>query len=161
MRPSSDRSTSSAFSRLARFSSRGGCDAASAQSGASELPPCRSALTRRFTALCCTCAAVATATGCSMMMNIRPAADSYTFDLGTASAQDARAKAEAALKPLGYRFSAGGGSRGVQMESQWQSREPVDAQERASGSEIISRVKVTGHRREPSAEPALYHVLLT
>ena len=96
-----------------------------------------------------------------MMMNIRPAADSYTFDLGTASAQDARAKAEAALKPFGYRFSADDGLRGVQMESQWQSREPVDAQERESGSEIISRVKVTGHRREPATQPALYHVLLT
>lgn len=96
-----------------------------------------------------------------MMMNIRPAADSYTFDLGTASAQDARAKAEAALKPFGYRFSADDGLPGVQLESQWQSREPVDAQERASGSEIISRVKVTGHRREPAGQPALYHVLLT
>lgn len=96
-----------------------------------------------------------------MMMNIRPAADSYTYDLGTASAQDARSKAEAALKPFGYRFSADDGLPGVQMESQWQSREPVDAQERASGSEIISRVKVTGHRREAAGQPALYHVLLT
>jgi len=96
-----------------------------------------------------------------MMMNIRPAADSYTYDLGTASALDARAKAEATLKPFGYRFSADDGLPGVQMESQWQPREPVDEQERASGSEIISRVKVTGHPREAIGAPRLYHVLLT
>lgn len=115
----------------------------------------------RIAVLCCTGAAVATMTGCAMMMNMRPAADSYTYDLGTASAQGARAKAEAALTPLGYRFSPDDGLPGVQIESQWRSREPIDEQERASGYEIISRVKLTGHASDVAGAPKQYHVLLT
>jgi hypothetical protein len=96
-----------------------------------------------------------------MMMNIRPAADSYTYDLGTVSAQEARAKAEAALIPLGYRLSPDDGLPGVQIQSQWQSRAPIDEQERASGYEIISRVKLSGHPSKVASAPELYHVLLT
>ncbi len=96
-----------------------------------------------------------------MMMNIRPAADSYTFDLGTASARDARAKAETALIPLGYRLSSDDGLPGVRIESQWQSRAPVDDQERASGYEIISRVKLTGRANKEADASNLYRVLLT
>lgn len=96
-----------------------------------------------------------------MMMNIRPAADSYTFDLGTSSAQDARAKAETALIPLGYRLSDDDGLPGVRIESQWQSRAPVDDQERASGYEIISRVKLSGHPSKTATVPNSYRLLLT
>jgi hypothetical protein len=99
--------------------------------------------------------------GCAMMMHIRPAADSYTYDLGTAAAQDIRMKAETALGPLGYRFSPGDGLRDVHIESQWQSRPPIDAQERASGYEIITRIKLTGHPSEVAAATQLFHVLLT
>jgi hypothetical protein len=116
--------------------------------------------TGRAATLCCACA-VATMSGCAMMMNIRPAADSYTYDLGTTSAAEARAKAEASLAPLGYRLSPDDGLPGVQIESQWQSRAPIDEQERASGYEIISRVKLTGHRSKVASEPKQYHVLLT
>lgn len=96
-----------------------------------------------------------------MMMNIRPAADSYTYDLGTTSASEARAKAEASLAPFGYRLSPDDGLPGVQIESQWQSRAPINEQERASGYEIISRVKLTGHRSEVAGVPNQYRVLLT
>jgi len=96
-----------------------------------------------------------------MMMNIRPAADSYTFDLGTASPQEARARAETALVPLGYKLSADDGLPGVRIESQWQSRNPVDDQERASGYEIISRVKLAGRPNVVPGSPNLYRVLLT
>lgn len=115
----------------------------------------------RAAVLCFSCAAIMTMSGCSMMMNIRPAADSYTFDLGTALPQDARAKAEAALIPLGYRLSGDDGLPGVRIESQWQSRAPVDDQERASGYEIISRVKLTGRANKAAGAPNSYRVLLT
>lgn len=115
----------------------------------------------RAAVFCCSCAVIVAISGCSMMMNIRPAADSYTFDLGTASAQDARAKAETALIPLGYRLSVDDGLPGVRIESQWQSRSPVDEQERASGYEIISRVKLSGRQSNAAAAPNMYRVLLT
>ena len=117
--------------------------------------------TRRAAACCCSFAAVVTMSGCAMMMNIRPAADSYTYDLGTTSASEARAKAESSLAPLGYRLSPDDGLPGVLSESQWRSRAPIDEQERASGYEIISRVKLTGHRAEVAGAPNQYHVLLT
>lgn len=115
----------------------------------------------RAAVLCCSCAAIVTMSGCSMMMNIRPAADSYTYDLGTTSAQEARAKAETALTQLGYRLSGDDGLPGVRIESQWQSRAPVDDQERASGYEIISRVKLTGRPNNAAGAPRLYRMLLT
>lgn len=120
-----------------------------------------SSITRRGTTLCCACAAVVTMSGCAMMMNMRPAADSYTYDLGTASAPETRARAEAVLGPLGYRLSPDDVLRGVQIESQWQKREPIDQQERASGYEIISRVRLTGRPTEVKAPEKMYHVLLT
>src|SRR5215211_1507300 len=144
MRQSSDRSTSSAFSRRAHFSFRGGCGVACGRSGESEMSPRPLLAMERAAALCCGCAAIVTMGGCAMMMNIRPAADSYTYDLGIAAPSEARAKAEAALTPLGYRLSGEDGAPGVRIESQWQSRLPVDDQERASGYEIISRVKLAG-----------------
>lgn len=116
--------------------------------------------TGRAATLYCACAVV-TMNGCAMMMNIRPAADSYTYDLGATSASEARAKAEASLAPLGYRLSPDDGRPGVQIESQWQSRAPIDEQERTSGYEIISRVKLTGHPSEVAGVPKQYRVLLT
>jgi hypothetical protein len=115
----------------------------------------------RAAALCCSCAAIVTMSGCAMMMNMRPAADSYTYDLGMASPADTRARAEAALTPLGYKLSRDDGMRGVRIESQWQSRAPVDDQERAGGYEIISRVKLTGRSNSAPSAPNLYRVLLT
>ena len=115
----------------------------------------------RAAALCCSCAAIVTMGGCAMMMNIRPAADSYTYDLGIASPSEARAKAEAALTPLGYKLSGEDGMPGVRIASQWQSREPVDEQERAGGYEIISRVKLNGRPNKAADTPNLYRVLLT
>src|SRR6188474_206574 len=118
MRRSWDHSISSAFSPRAHFFFRGGCGAAFGQSGESEMSPRPSLTIERAAVLCCSCAAIMTMSGCSMMMNIRPAADSYTFDLGTTSAQDARVKAETALIPLGYRLSNDDGLTGVRIESQ-------------------------------------------
>jgi len=117
--------------------------------------------TGRAATLCCTCAAVATMSGCAMMMNMRPAADSYTYDLGTALVPDIRAKAESVLGPLGYRLPPDDGLPGVEIESQWLSRAPIDEQERASGYEIISRVKLKGHPSEVASAAKRYHVLLT
>ena len=96
-----------------------------------------------------------------MMMNMRPAADSYTYDLGAASAPEVRAKAEEALGPLGYKLDPDDGLAGVRLRSQWQKREPIDAQERASGYEIISRVKLTGYESGLAGTTRIYRVLLT
>ena len=115
----------------------------------------------RTAAVCCSCAAIMAMSGCAMMMNIRPAADSYTFDLGMASPSETRARAETALTPLGYRLSGKDGLPGVRIESQWQSRAPVDDQERAGGYEIISRVKLTGRSNSAADATNLYRVLLT
>jgi hypothetical protein len=95
------------------------------------------------------------------MMNMRPAADSYTYDLGTAFAPEVRAKAEESLGKFGYKLNPDDGLPGVYLESQWQTRQPVDAQERASGYEIISRVKLTGHENGVVGTSKVYHVLLT
>ena len=119
-----------------------------------------STIVRSAAALSCICA-VSGMSGCAMMGVMRPAADSYTYDLGIASPSEARAKAEAALTPLGYKLSGEDGLPGVRIESQWQSRAPVDDQERASGYEIISRVKLNGRTKNAAGAPNLYRVLLT
>lgn len=115
----------------------------------------------RAASLCCSCAAIVTMGGCAMMMHMRPAADSYTFDLGIASPSETRARAESALIPLGYKLSGEDGLPGLRIKSQWQSRAPVDEQERASGYDIISRVKLTGRSTDAPGTPNLYRVLLT
>ena len=47
------------------------------------------------------------------------------------------------------------------METQWQQRPPADADERARGSDIVSRIIVNGIPRETAGAPTTYHVLLT
>jgi hypothetical protein len=56
----------------------------------------------RCAAVSCACGAIAATTGCAMMGHMRPAADSYTFDVGTASARDIHTKATDLFKRFGY-----------------------------------------------------------
>lgn len=96
-----------------------------------------------------------------MMMEMRPAADSYTYDVGLAGGPEIRAKTSDVLARFGYRVVKDDGSENVYLESQWQSRQPVDDQERASGNEIISRVTMAGAPRDRVDGAMMYHVLLT
>ena len=82
----------------------------------------------------CACAGLVAISGCAMMMQMRPAADSYTYDVGVASAPDVRAKTSDILSRLGYRVVTDNGYQGLFMQSQWKNRPPVDAQESNRGS---------------------------
>lgn len=116
----------------------------------------------RATAMCCACAALVTTTGCAMMFQMRPAADSYTYDIGLATAGDIRARASDILGRLGFKVVRDDGSQRVYVESEWKSRPPVDAQERSGGSDIITRVTLFGAPRALAAgSPQMYHILLT
>ena len=107
----------------------------------------------------CACAAVASMSGCAMMMEMRPAADSYTYDIGVASEPDVRARTSEILSRFGYHLVRDDGYPSLHMESQWQSRAPMDDLEKVRGYEIISRVIVTGAPRDVSGA-LMYHVLL-
>lgn len=97
-----------------------------------------------------------------MMFQMRPAADSYTYDIGLATAGDIRARASDILGRLGYRVVRDDGSQRVYVESEWKSRPPIDDQERNGGSEIITRVTLFGAPRAITVgSPQMYHVLLT
>jgi hypothetical protein len=115
----------------------------------------------RAAATFCACAGMVAMSGCAMMMQMRPAADSYTYDVGIASAPDARAKTSDILARLGYQVVTDDGYQGLYMQSQWKSRPPIDAQESTRGSEIISRVTMKGASRDVASAPTMYHVLLT
>ena len=95
------------------------------------------------------------------MMQMRPAADSYTYDVGVASGPEIQAKTLDILTRFGYRVARQDAPTRVYIESDWQSRQPIDDLERNQGYEIISRVTLAGSPRFPSTSPALYHVLLT
>ena len=110
--------------------------------------------------MCCATAA-ALLGGCAPMMQMRPAADSYTYDVGVASGPEIQAKTLDILARFGYRVARQDGPNRVYIESDWQSRQPVDDLERNQGYEIISRVTLSGAPRSPETSPALYHVLLT
>src|SRR6478752_6914092 len=99
--------------------------------------------------------------GCAMMGVMRPAADSYTYDVGYASELDLRGKVAGVFSGLGYKDVVDAPSPRVHMETQWQQRPPADADERSRGSEIVSRIKVTGIPRETAGAPTMYHVLIT
>jgi hypothetical protein len=116
---------------------------------------------RRIVTTCCACGALAAVSGCAMMMNMRPAADSYTYDVGTATASEIRARTVEILSRFGYTDLMDDGSEPVHMESQWKERAPVDDQEKARGYKIISRVKLAASPKVTSGSPTLYHVLLT
>lgn len=96
-----------------------------------------------------------------MMMQMRPAADSYTYDVGVASASDIQTKAADIFSRFGYRVVRNDHPRRAFIESQWQSRPPVDEEERARGSDIISRVTVAGSPRKTAESPVMYQVRLT
>jgi len=115
---------------------------------------------RAAVAACCACAAVVSMTGCAMMMEMRPAADSYTYDLGVATEPDIRARTSGILARYGYHLVRDDGYPNLHMESQWQSRAPIDELEKIRGYEIISRVTMTGAPRDVSGA-LMYHVLLT
>jgi uncharacterized lipoprotein len=117
-------------------------------------------VSRAAVAACCACAAVASLSGCAMMMEMRPAADSYTYDLGVAPAPEIRAKASDILLRYGYHLVRDDGYPSLHMESQWQSRAPIDEVEKIRGYEIISRVTMTGAPRDVSGA-LMYHVLMT
>jgi hypothetical protein len=107
----------------------------------------------------CACASIVSMTGCAMMMEMRPAADSYTYDIGVASESDVRSRTSDILSRFGYHLVRDDGYPSLHMESQWQSRAPVDDLEKIRGYEIISRVTVTGVPRDVGGV-IMYHVLL-
>ena len=95
-----------------------------------------------------------------MMMDMRPAADRYTYERGVAAEADIRAKTSDILARYGYHLVRDDGYPNLHMESQWQSRAPIDDLEKIRGYEIISRVTMTGAPRDVSGA-LRYHVLLT
>ena len=111
-------------------------------------------------AVSCICALSGT-TGCAMMGVMRPAADSYTYDVGYASELELRGKVSGIFSGLGYKDVIDAPSPRVHMETQWQKRPPADADESARGSAIVSRIVVTGIPREIAGTRTIYHVLLT
>lgn len=94
-----------------------------------------------------------------MMMEMRPAADSYTYDVGVVSESDIRSRTSEILSRFGYHLVRDDGYPSLHMESQWQSRPPADDLEKIRGYEIISRVTVTGVPRDVGGA-LMYHVLL-
>ena len=96
-----------------------------------------------------------------MMGHMRPAADSYTYDVGVGTPSEIRDRTTNILRTFGYDVVRDDGSEKVYMETQWQKRDPVDEQERQWGHEIISRVQVTGAPRFVRGAPTLYHALVT
>lgn len=116
------------------------------------------------TIICCAtvaCACGATSmTGCAMMGSMRPAADSYTYDVGVASASEIRNRTASILKTFGYDVVRDDPER-VYLETEWLKRAPVDGPERSRGTEIISRVKLTGSQSARGSTPGTYHVLVT
>ena len=119
-----------------------------------------STIVRSAAAFSCICA-VSGMSGCAMMGVMRPAADSYTYDVGYASELELRGKVAGIFSGLGYKDVMDAPSPRVHMETQWQQRPPADANERARGSEIVSRIIVNGIPRETDGTPTTYHVLLT
>jgi len=124
------------------------------------VPRLHSTTVRRAAVATCICALSGT-TGCAMMGVMRPAADSYTYDVGYASELELRGKVAGILSGLGYKDVIDAPSPRVHLETQWQERQPCDADERARGSKIVSRVIVNGIPRETTGAPTMYHVLLT
>ena len=98
--------------------------------------------------------------GCAMMGSMRPAADSYTFDVGVASASEIRARTATILKGFGYQALRDDPQR-VYLETEWQQRAAIDDRERIRGKEIISRVKLTGEPNGKDGPAGSYHVLVT
>jgi hypothetical protein len=93
-----------------------------------------------------------------MMGSMRPAADSYTYDVGVASEPEMRARTSTQLRALGYQLIR---DEGVHIETDWQKRSPVDARERALRTEIISRVTINGSRNAVAGLQSTYHVIVT
>jgi len=143
-----------------RFSSLAGCVVVSGRSGAFEKGTRVSRAVNRCTGVLCVFGAVSLG-GCAMMGSMRPAADSYTFDVGVGSANEIRARTAPILEGLGYQLVRDDGTRKIRMETEWQKRSPVDEQERALRTEIISRVRIAGAPNVRVGVPGTYHVLVT
>ncbi|MFN2602239.1 MAG: hypothetical protein ABR582_05720 [Gemmatimonadaceae bacterium] len=134
---------------------------------------------RRAAAATCICALSGT-TGCAMMGVMRPAADSYTYDVGYASGAELKGKVAGIFYGLGYKDAAAALGFGqhdavalynavvtsdeppgpLHMETEWKRRPAADADEAARGSQIVSRITVTGIPSAGAASPTMYHVLL-
>jgi hypothetical protein len=116
-----------------------------------------------------------------MMGVMRPAADSYTYDVGYASATELKGKLAGIFNALGYKdavaslgyapvsrpipvisniVTSGEPGGPLHIETEWKERAPADSDEAARGTEIVSRITVTGIPSEASASPLMYHVLL-
>jgi hypothetical protein len=95
-----------------------------------------------------------------MMGSMRPAADSYTFDVGVASASEIRARTSTILKGFGYQALRDDPQR-MYLETEWHQRAPIDDGERMRGNEIISRVRLAGAPNGKDGPDATYHVLVT
>jgi hypothetical protein len=111
---------------------------------------------------------------------MRPAADSYTYDVGFASEAELKGKVAGIFYGLGYKDAAASLGFGpsdpmsmygtvhtsgeppvpLHMETEWKRRPPTDADEAARGSQIVSRISVTGVPSDTAASPTIYHVLL-
>jgi hypothetical protein len=100
---------------------------------------------------------VVSLSACAMMGSMRPAADSYTYDVGIASASEMRTRTTMLLKGLGYQVRDDGGK----IETDWQKRTPMDERERALRTEIISRVSISGAPNVAAGAPGTYHVIVT
>jgi hypothetical protein len=96
-----------------------------------------------------------------MMGAMRPAADSYTYDVGYATASEIRTKAAGVFSVLGYKVVTDDLSRPVYIETQWLTRAPTDAEEKSRGSQLISRISLIGLPTGVAGSPTMYHVLLT
>ncbi len=116
---------------------------------------------RRAAAVSWMCGALAAISGCAPMWHMRPAADSYTYEVGLASESEIRAKAADIFKGFGYKVVTYDLSQAVYMETEWQQRQPADNEERMRGYQIVSRITLTGTPREVDGAPTVYHVLLT
>jgi hypothetical protein len=92
-----------------------------------------------------------------MMGSMRPAADSYTYDVGIASGSEMRTRTTTLLKGLGYQVRDDGGK----IETDWQKRTPMDERERALRTEIISRVSISGAPNVAGGAPGTYHIIVT
>jgi len=115
-----------------------------------------------------------------MMGVMRPAADSYVYDVGYASGTELKGKVAGIFYGLGYKDAAAALGFGgyfpvavnstvvtpddppgpLHMETEWKRRPPADADEAARGSQIVSRITVTGIPNVAAASPTMYHVLL-
>jgi hypothetical protein len=96
-----------------------------------------------------------------MMGHMRPAADSYTYDVGVGTPGEIHNRTADILRRFGYEVVHDDGAAKLHMETQWLERAPVDEQERLRATQIVSRVQVIGAPHYVAGAPTLYHALVT